>query len=276
MVKKSDQQLISFLQWALPRLGMRWPGFRKVRGQLRKRLKYRLSELGLDSLQQYREFLHAHQEEWSHLDCLCRITISRFFRDKGLFKAISETVLPDLAAQGKKHGRDLLRCWSCGCASGEEPYTLALIWRLSVTDIIPEMEIEILGTDADPLMLERAKAALYGPSSLKELPEKWRDEAFQEDQTAHFHLKKEYRDIVRFSEQDIRKTKPAGPFHLILCRNLAFTYFDNPTQEKVLAVFYDKLEPGGALVTGCHEKLPASFSTKFTPWLSLTGIFRKI
>ena len=139
MDKNSDQQLISLLQWALPRMGMRWPGFRKVRGQIRKRVKSRINELGLDSLQHYREFLNSYQEEWSHFDSLCRITISRFFRDKGIFEEIREAVLPELAAQEKEYSRELLRCWSCGCASGEEPYTLALIWRLSVTDIIPEM-----------------------------------------------------------------------------------------------------------------------------------------
>jgi chemotaxis protein methyltransferase CheR len=275
MGKGEDQQFVMFLQWALPRLGLRWPGFRKVRGQVRKRIGRRITELALDNLRDYRLFLDGHPEEWPHLDNLCRITISRFFRDRGVFSAISDTVLPDLAAQVASRGRDLLRCWSCGCASGEEPYSLALIWQMALVGRFPSLSMTIVGTDADPVMLQRAREAHYPAGCLKELPAKWRKQAFLSGPTGHLSLKAEYKKIVSFLNQDVRSTAPMGRFHLIMCRNLAFTYFDLATQEKILGVFAEHLEPSGALVIGCHEKLPPQAETTLAPWGAEKNIFRK-
>lgn len=80
-----NQELVAFLQWALPRLRLRWEGFRKVRRQVGKRLGRRLAELKLNTLDQYRDQLQNDPAEWSRLDELCHITISCFYRDKGVF-----------------------------------------------------------------------------------------------------------------------------------------------------------------------------------------------
>jgi chemotaxis protein methyltransferase CheR len=74
----ADRRRVDFLQWALPRLGLRWAGFRKVRRQVCRRLRRRLGELELADLDAYREHLEAHPEEWTVLDALIPITISRF------------------------------------------------------------------------------------------------------------------------------------------------------------------------------------------------------
>ncbi len=269
MGKGNDQQFVMFLQWALPRLGLRWPGFRKVRGQVRKRIGRRISELDLDNLEDYRLFLDGHPEEWSHLDNLCRITIARFFRDRGVFGSIADTVLPALAAQVTRRDQDLLRCWSCGCASGEEPYSLALIWQLALAARFPSLSMTIVGTDADPATLQRAREAYYPAGCLRELPAPWREQAFRSGPTGQLALKAEFKKIVSFLNQDVRATAPSGSFHLILCRNLAFTYFDLETQEKILGVFAEHLEPGGALVIGCHEKLPPQAETTLAPFFNI-------
>ncbi|HUS38260.1 MAG: hypothetical protein WBF93_12370 [Pirellulales bacterium] len=80
-----DAECVELLQWALPRLRMRWLGFRKVRRQVGKRVDRRLHQLGLDSVDQYRTYLAVHEGEWSVLNDCCRITISRFYRDRGVF-----------------------------------------------------------------------------------------------------------------------------------------------------------------------------------------------
>ncbi len=276
MGKGDDQQFVMFLQWALPRLGLCWPGFRKVRGQVRKRIGRRITDLDLGNLQDYRLFLDDHPEEWRYLDKLCRITISRFFRDRGVFASISDTVLPELAAKVAGRGLDLLRCWSCGCASGEEPYSLDLIWHLTLAGRFPALTMAIVGTDTEMVVLERARAGHYPKSCLRELPSKWREMAFRPSATGQLILKAEYKKSVSFSNQDIRATAPPGRFHLILCRNLVFTYFDLATQGTVLEIFAEHLEPGGALVIGCHEKLPAASETAFSPWRGAgKNIFRK-
>src|SRR5262249_33755531 len=124
----SDAACVEFLQWVAPRLHLRWAGFRNVRGQVCKRLHRRIRELALPDLDAYRAYLDTHAEEWPAVDALCRVTISRFRRDRGVFDALEHDILPALAAREPE-----VRCWSIGCASGEEPYTLAILTRSLAT-----------------------------------------------------------------------------------------------------------------------------------------------
>jgi chemotaxis protein methyltransferase CheR len=93
----TDQDCVAFLQWSLPRLGMRWQGFRKVRGRVCKRIDRRVRELGLADAAGYRAFLQENAHEWNVLDSLCRVTISRFYRDRELFRFLEREVLMKLS-----------------------------------------------------------------------------------------------------------------------------------------------------------------------------------
>jgi chemotaxis protein methyltransferase CheR len=161
---------------------MRWPGFRKVRGQLCKRLSRRLKELRLRDTPSYRRYLEAHPEEWAVLDKLCTVTISRFYRDKAVFDYLRLEVLPDLAERALAEGEGELVLWSAGCASGEEPYTLSLIVKLSLASrmqaIRPGFPYRIIASDGDDYLLGRARRGCYPASSLKDLPVVWRELAF--------------------------------------------------------------------------------------------------
>lgn len=268
-----NEQCVRFLQWALPRLHMRWPGYRKVRNQVCKRVDRRLQDLGLRNVEEYQAYLEQHADEWLQLDPLCRITISRFYRDKGVFAALGDEVLPSLARRASERGDAALRIWSAGCGSGEEPYTLAILWELELRARFPELSIEIVATDADPNMNRRAHDACYKFGSLKDLPENWRDQAFARADNAYC-LKPEYKHIVEFLKQDIRYERPEGPFDLVLCRNLAFTYFDNALQLKVLGRIIDTMYDGAALVIGIHENLPEG-AEKLSMWIDKQRIYQK-
>ncbi len=245
----------ALLQWALPQLGLRWPGFRRVRGQVCKRIRRRMGELGLSLATEYRARLERHPAERALLDSLCRITISRFWRDRAVFDRLRDELLPALAALARVRGERVLRCWSAGCASGEEPFSLALAFRLAVAPRFPELEIDILATDADPAVLRRARLARYPPGALRQLPAGWVEAAF-EPADGERRLRAGWRRGVAFRRQDLRRRMPAGPFHLVLCRNLAFTYFDEPLQREVLGRLAARLAPSGLLLVGTHERLP--------------------
>jgi chemotaxis protein methyltransferase CheR len=251
---------------------MRWPGFRKVRNQVNKRLSRRFRELGLAGVEEYRAYLEAHLDEWVVLDGLCRITISRFLRDRGVWEIVRRTVLPELATAAQEEGREKLKIWSAGCGSGEEPYTFSLVWRLpsataerarhshdqtpsATVEAAPALRLRILATDADPRLLDRAGAAVYPRGTLKELPEEWVASAFVES-GGQFELRDGYKEDVRFLQHDVRDPSPDEAFDLIACRNLAFTYFDEELQGEVLSGFLGRLNPGGILFLGGHENLP--------------------
>lgn len=246
-----DSDCVAFLQWALPRMGMRWKGFRKVRRQVCRRIRNRMAELGLPRWRAYREYLEANPGEWEALAPLCRVTISRFHRDRGVFRLLRKEVLPRLA-----EGRTELRVWSAGCASGEEPHTLSLLWEMELRERFPGTRLEILATDVDPVVLARAREARYPPGALRELPPGWAEEAFGPEGEEGHRLRDRFREGIRFRLQDIRREMPQGPFHLILCRNLVFTYFDEEEQRRILSRLLRRLGPGGFLVLGSHEALP--------------------
>ncbi len=246
----------AFLQWSLPRLGFRWAGFRKVRRQVCRRLGRRLEALGLPNLTAYREHLEHHADEWRVLDGLCRITISRFYRDRGVYDHLRAEELPALCRGLRHAGGNTLSCLSLGCCGGEEPFTLELIWHFEVAHRFPDMNLEILATDSDPQSLARAARSCYSAGSLKDLPLEWRGAAFDADGDVYC-LRQEFRDEVRFLEQDLRDGLPAGVYHLVLCRNLVFTYFDEDRQRRSVADLARGMPKGGILVLGKHERLPA-------------------
>jgi chemotaxis protein methyltransferase CheR len=249
-----DPDCVGFLQWALPRMGLRWQGFRRVRGQVCKRIGRRLRALGIVDLGGYVRYLEEKPEEWRVLEGLCRVSISRFYRDRAVFDALADPVLPALAAEASRDGERRLEAWSAGCAAGEEPYTLALVWQLAVAARVPGTSLRILATDADPNAVQRAASACYQASSLKELPAPWRDAAFEPAGGLH-RLRPEFRGQVELRCQDIRTAMPDGPFDLVLCRNLVFTYFDEPLREQVARGLVSRLRPRGLLIVGAHEVL---------------------
>ena len=251
----NDHDCVAFLQWVLPQLNMRWKGFRKVRKQVCKRIDRRRKELGIESLAEYRQFLLTSESEWTVLDHLCRITISRFYRDRIIFSYLASELLPSLADRVCMQKQPLLRIWCGGCASGEEPYTLALVYHLTLKPRFPDLQLEIVATDIDPVMLARAELASYGRTSLREMPPDWIEQAFSKKDDSYV-LRDQFRQEVKFLRADIRSTAPEGRFQVILCRNLAFTYFDETVQQKILEQFHSVLIDPGYLICGSHEQLP--------------------
>ncbi len=256
-----DSECVEFLQWCLPTLRMRWPGFRKVRGQVCKRITRRITELELPDSSAYREYLDNHPDEWNKLESLCRVTISRFYRDRRVFDTLRSSVLPEIADLARVRGDKAVGFWSAGCASGEETYTLNILWKLHVdTTDRHAQELRIIATDSDTRLLERAQNGLYRKSSLGDMPDEMIEAAF-EDRQASYQLNPVFKEGIKFLEQDIRARMPEGPFYLVLCRNLVFTYFEESLQRKLLEGITQRLVRGGFLVIGIHEALPRHAET---------------
>jgi chemotaxis protein methyltransferase CheR len=270
-----DPDGVQFLQWCLPRLHLRWLGFRRVRRQVYKRLNRRMHDLGLAGLDEYRAYLENHPAEWAILDTLCWISISRFYRDKGVFQYLERDIFPQLTRIALSDAEKKLRCWSAGCAAGEEPYTLAILWKHRLAAQFPTLGTQIVVTDIDPQALRRAERGCYLASSLKDLPQEWLTLAFVPTEEG-LCLRAEYREVVTFLQQDLRETAPAGPFHLILCRYLVFTYFDEALQREILCRMTERLIPGGALVIGATETLPEDMSGLVLWSKRRLGIYRKL
>jgi chemotaxis protein methyltransferase CheR len=250
----TDAECVDFLQWALPRLGLRWQGFRKVRRQVCRRVSRRIADLGLGEAGAYRSYLERNAQEWDALAGLCRVTISRFWRDRAVFEALRDLVLPELGSS--------VSAWSAGCASGEEPYSLVLAAAEA------GVQIHVVATDIDPVLLERARRGCYPESSLRDLPANLRARAFEDGR-----LRPEYREPVDFLRHDVRDAAPGGPFDLTLCRNLVFTYYADELQREIGRHLASSVRAGGALVVGVHEALPDALD-RLAPWPRARGVYR--
>lgn len=263
-VMNTDNECVRFLQWCLPRLRLRWKAFRKVRRQVCRRISERIEELSLDSFADYRDYLCRNPLEWTCLRHCCRVTISRFYRDRAVFNALRWEVLPKLVSNSP------LRVWSCGCASGEEAYTLRMIWEELGYTTCP---LEIVATDTDRELLKRAEAGLYEESSLRELPALWKDRYFGPHEGL-FRIVNSVRTPIIWLEQDVFDERPEGRFDLVLCRYLVFTYCEHGLQVEILSRFAELMTQGGALILGQMEDLPPS--ERFAPWIESLRIYRRL
>lgn len=233
-----------------------------------------MTELGFSDFSAYEVYLDDHPGEWQILDSMLQITISRFYRDRGVFDILCCRVLPSLAKGILLHGGNEVRCWTAGCCSGEETYTLQILWKLCVLPAIhKDLPLRIIATDINLDALKRAREGYYSESSLKDLPKELTQQAFS--QSAKFYaIKKTFRENIEFLEQDIRLQLPQGCFHVIFCRNLVFTYFEEALQREILGRILERLSHGGIFVIGIHESLPKGV-TGIIQYEDNPGIYKK-
>lgn len=274
----TDEECVAFLQWALPRLGRRWVGYRKVRRRVCRQIGRRVGELGLGSLGEYRSVLERQPEEWPRLDALMDVTISRFYRDRAVFDFVRAEVMPALIARAQRAGSPVVRVWSAGCANGEEPYTLAIMWELEFADTHGELRLEVLATDIKSSVLQRAARARYPRSAMRDLPAGWREAAFSvesasADDGEQLVLSPRFRAGVVLAQHDIRDDPPLGSFDLVICRYQAFTYFDEGGQRDTTAMFAGVTGPGAVLVLGSREQVPPDAG--FHGWMPRLGVYQR-
>ncbi len=239
-----------FLKEVAPCLGLQWRPFQR-RGVKRK-VERRIIELGFSRFDEYLLKVQKDPEEKSHLSKILTVTISRFFRDKEVFDTLETSVLPAILKNREKGD---LNVWSIGCASGEEPYSLALLWKNSFERNWPQIHFSVLATDIDEKMLRRAEEGRYKKSSLRETPQEILENYFKKED-GFFILHPSVRKSVEFKRHNILREEPFPGMDIIFCRNLAFTYFSKESQMEVFKKIASSLKEKGYLVIGRDESLP--------------------
>ncbi len=259
-----------FLRQVAPSLGLQWRPFKR-RG-IKRRIEHRITEIGFTDLEAYLLRISEDRAEREHLSKLLTVTISRFFRDRAVFDALEISILPSLLKQERKKD---LRLWSIGCASGEEPYSVSILWEDRFAKTWAQIGFSILASDVDEKLLNRAKEGIYKKSSLKEVPEDILRIYFQRVDGAYI-LAPRVREKVEFRRHDIIHEKL---FHeiadVVFCRNLAFTYFSKEAQVDVLKKIAESLPEEGYLVIGKDESIPFTHPTLFVPVFPNEKIYRK-
>jgi len=208
----------------------------------------------------YLELLKTSEEERGALLEALTIHVSEFFRDPHTFAFLSSRTLPALMERALSRGQACIRAWSLGCACGEEPYSLALLWK----DLEPAgLELDILATDISEAALGRAEAGIFDAGRLREVPPAMLAAHFRPRDGA-WQIHPEIRAMVHFEQRDILDPQEYPPADLVLCRNLLI-YLSRTQQDEILRRLIRSLGPGGYLVLGHNESPGPAVSELFAP-----------
>lgn len=211
---------------------------------LKRRIAVRMRARGVHTYDDYGKLLDQDEREYQELLDALTINVTKFYRNAETWSALRPHLAALWAARG---GR--LRVWSAGCASGEEPYTIAMLLAQAAGQESLEHAF-IDATDIDRLSLERTRQAQYADSAFTEMPADLRRRYFASGQPADA-----IRRLVRVLAHDLTNEKPPRPpYDLIVCRNVVI-YFERIAQERLFQVFVDALAPGGVLLLGKVETL---------------------
>jgi chemotaxis protein methyltransferase CheR len=228
-----------------------------------RRLAPRLELLGLRDFSAYVRFLKFDPRGAEELELAVDLLVPHetyFFREPAQLACFEAQLLP-LLEKKNEHLRSL-HLWSAGCASGEEPYTLAML--LSERAALATWDVEVLGTDFSKRSLTQARRAEYGATSLRATSDERRVRYFDPLEGGRVRVKDELRARVRFGQLNLLDTSAAAllpRFDVIFCRNVLM-YFDVPTRRQVVERFFERLKDGGFLLLGHSENL-LTLSTRF-------------
>ena len=240
---------------------------------LRRRIGVRMRARGCQDYNSYLQVLRLEPEEFSRLVNDLTINVTEFFRDEDVFEGLRREVIPTLIRERREMGMPSLRMWSAGCATGEEPYSLAILVHeaLSPEGGTEDWNVRILATDLDEAALARARRGRYG--SVKLLEGMNPEDYFTRDGEDYL-VREEISRMVKFMRHDIASRPPLRHFDLILCRNVLI-YFEKGRQRKILEGFCDVLRRGGVLVLGKSEAILFGEGLPLVPYQRRLRIYRR-
>lgn len=221
------------------------------RPTLLRRIERRINVRNLPSLAAYATVLQQHPDEAHALLKDLLISVTNFFRDKKVFEAIENDILPRIF-QGKKAG-DQVRIWVAGCATGEEAYSLAMLCAERTPDLINAPKIQIFATDIDENAIAIAREGLYTINDAADVsPERLR--RFFTKEGDEYRIGREIREMVLFALHNVIKDPPFSHLDLVSCRNLLI-YLDYTAKERVMETMHFALKPAGYLLLGTSESV---------------------
>ncbi|SMC82092.1 chemotaxis protein methyltransferase CheR [Desulfocicer vacuolatum DSM 3385] len=271
------QHILSFLN---KNRGIDFSGYRTA--MIQSRIDQRVHFTHCSDTNEYLSYLKKTPHEIDTLIDTLTINVSHFFRNTFVFEYLQKLLLPTLLQQKKFQPHPSLRIWSCGCAMGEEAYSMAMLINecMEKEKQLPDINIDIFATDLDANAIKKAKKAMYLKESIKNikygLVEKYflcRGDAFQ--------LLPFLKQRVSFSVYDILDQKSYAPpesifgsFDMVLCRNVLI-YFNTECQDKIFNKLYRSLNTNGYLILGEAETPPTTHQNHFKKVNEWCHIYQK-
>ncbi|ALV38894.1 chemotaxis protein CheR [Streptomyces sp. CdTB01] len=246
---EADEELEGLLGFLRDARGFDFTGYK--RSSLGRRIRKRMADVQVDTYTDYRDRLEANADEFNALFNTILINVTSFFRDPDAWSFLEREVLPELLAQNRAD--DEIRVWSAGCSSGEEAYSLAIMFAEAIGLDETLERVKIYGTDVDDEALRDARSGLYPAKVLAPLAPELRDKYF-EPNGVRFGFRPDLRRRVIFGRHDVTRDAPISRLDLLVCRN-TMMYFNVEAQTQIVDRFHFALREGGFLFLGKAEML---------------------
>jgi len=271
MVEKAapDPQFETLLRYIQESRGLDFRGYKRT--SLKRRITLRMEAVEVADFGAYQSHLEVHPGEFEDLLNTVLINVTSFFRDPEAWEVLKTEVIPQIIADADD-GRPI-RVWSVGCASGEEPYSIAMLFAeaLGIQDFCDR--VKIYATDLDEEALRAARQATYPPRDVEGVPPHLLDKYFERT-NHHYVFNRDLRKCVIFGRHNVVKDAPISRIDLLVCRNLLI-YLEGETQDVVLPRLHYALAPEGFLFLGKAETQLAR-SALFKPIEMKHRIFVKV
>ena len=242
-------------------------------GTLRRRIERRmgLAEIELRAMNRYLKLLQSDPRE---LDLLAKdllINVTSFFRDPKVFDFLAEKIIPELiGSQAPDH---ILRVWVAGCSTGEETYSLVMLFREAITSAKRNVKLQVFASDVDPDAVAVAREGFY-PQAIETDVSAERLARFFTKEDHGYRILPELRAAIVFTVQDVLADPPFSRLDFVSCRNLLI-YLGPEAQTKTISAFHFALRDGGILLLGNSETV-GNFDSQFEVISKPERLFRHV
>ncbi|MEQ8473044.1 MAG: CheR family methyltransferase [Marinoscillum sp.] len=246
---------------------------------VQRRIIRRMGLTGIKDFKGYFEKLRKDEKERKQLTQDLMINVTDFFRDPQAFEVLEKKALDQIFES--IGDAEEIRIWVAGCASGEEVYSLAILFMEEIERRGTYNQLRIFATDVDATAIKVARAGTYPINVFAEVPEKYVTKYFKKQDSNYYRINRNVRDTISFAIHDVTNDPPFSKMHLISCRNLLI-YLKKEMQKKVLSSFYFALQPNGILflgsaeTTGVQDQVFKTISKKWRIFQKINGKFDRV
>ena len=241
---------------------------------LKRRIDVRMRTNALRSYTEYYRYLTLNPSEYRDLLRDLTINVTHFYRDPEVYQVIEDEIFPLLIYNNVKNQKRNIRVLSVGCASGEEAYSIAILFHELLGEEFKNFNVSINGIDIDDRSLKVARMGIYHPQQLINIKPEYLERYFEYD-GERYHISDTIKDMVKFRNQDIFSGKFGTHYNVIICRNVLI-YFTKEMQARLFQQFYDALVSGGYLIIGKTETLVGPSKDEFQIINSRERIYQKL
>lgn len=215
-------------------------------GQMKRRIDGFITKYKLTKYSDFFELLKKDAEVYDKFVAYLTINVSEFYRNPVQWQTLENVIIPDLI---KSFGKRL-KIWSAACSTGDEPYSLAMVF----SEFLPLNQIEIIATDLDNDVLDKAKKGYYPEKSIQGLPKKYQDKFIEKDDTGVVKVSDQLKSCITFKQHNLLRDPYPKGVHLIVCRNVMI-YFTDEAKHDIYNKFSASLAPKGVLFVGSTEQI---------------------